>query len=238
MNAAERKFDALVQAVRLMRKTFHRMRRAIEAGEISEIRTRLSKQEIIDTCQWEYDWSTLLNKLVDKYGLIHVPTGPRHKAYTFKANVLSEIASGATHLLPDEADEFVFRLIHEGSISSPQTRKRLSGVSDSMALVAAKDYKEAKEYLESLGEYARRVQQAYGVRADLGRDDPEEDYDYGQGDPFAREGDMDEDEEYQEAVKPTEDDLILIAEELERFPDDGRVEIDGNVYDYNYYYGD
>ena len=56
MNKAEKKFEALAQAVVLMRKTFHRMRRAIEAGEISELQTRLSKQEIIDICQWKYGW--------------------------------------------------------------------------------------------------------------------------------------------------------------------------------------
>ncbi len=214
MTKAERKFDALVQAVRLMRKTFHRMRGAIQAGDIGEIRTRLNKQEIIDICRWEYDWSTLRNKLTDKYGLRHVPAGPNHKPYTFTANILSEIMAGTTHLLSDEADAFVYQLIGEGKTGKPKSPKRLPGVAGSTALVVAKDFAEATEYLKSLGEYAERVKQARRVGEGIGwtggkvlnsepgdiwaalrEDDEEDEYDYGQGDPFAREGDIEEDED-------------------------------------------
>ena len=208
MNAAEKKFEALNLAVVLMRKIFHRMRRAIEAGEISELRTRLNKQEIIDICQWKYDWQTLLKKLIDKYGLVYLPTGPKHKAYTFKANILSEIADGTTHLLPDEADEFLLRLIMESSTGTPQTRKCLSGVSDSVALVAARDYEDAKEYLKSLGEYANNVYKAQALAPEMPYVDDK--YDYGQGDPFAREGDIEEDENRE----PTEKELQAILGEL------------------------
>ena len=221
MNAAERKFDTLVQAVRLMRKTFHRMRLAIEAGDITEIRTRLNKQEIIDTCQWEYDWPTLRDKLIDKYGLRHVPSGPNLKPYTFTANILSEIMAGTTHLLPDEVDAFVYQLISDGKTGKPKSPKRLSGIAGSVAIIVAKDFTEATEYLKSLGEYAERVKQARRVGESIGwtgekvlasepediwaalRKDEEDEYDYGQGDPFAREGDIEDDEDRE----PTEEEL-------------------------------
>lgn len=245
MNAVERRFEALVRAVKLMRRTFLRMRAAVEAGEVAEINIRLSKQGIINICQWDYGWPMLRDKLMDKYGLCYMAA---ERNYAFKANILTEIVAGTTYLLPDEADEFLYLLVHEGETGQPQTRKRLSGVASSMALVAARDYGEAKEYLKSLGTYAEEVKQAQKLIGRTGwtartilaaepeeildalRGDLEEDeYDYGQGDPFAREGDIEDEDEDRE---PTQEELWEVEREMQRHPDDYKLEVDGKAYDY------
>jgi hypothetical protein len=177
------------------------MRNAITAGDATELVTRLTKKDIIRICQWKYDWKTLYNRLVDKYGLYYLRQGPSElRNFTFKANILTEIEMGTTPLLPDEADKFLDRLIagdSSGDQHGPHSPRRLAGAAGGTALVLAKDYAEANKYLKQLSTYA------LGLKAGLDAPprvfEPEDAYiddinDLGQGDPFAREGDVPEDE--------------------------------------------